>query len=45
MGLVATLEVMTGDRSGVRHPVPAGAVVRIGRGTPAELVCSYQYLH
>lgn len=38
MGLVATLEVMTGDRSGVRHPVPAGAVVRIGRGTPAELV-------
>ena len=38
MGLVATLEVMTGDRCGVRHPVPAGAVVRIGRGSPAELV-------
>ena len=40
MGLVATLEIMSGDRTGLRHAVPPGGSVRIGRVLPAELIIS-----
>ena len=38
MGVAAKLEVLTGDRTGVRHDVPNGATVRVGRVAPAELL-------
>jgi hypothetical protein len=38
MGVVARIEVLTGDRSGLRFDVASGATVRIGRVAPAEVL-------
>ena len=38
MGVVASLEVMSGERVGDRHGVPVGTPLRVGRVPPAEVV-------
>jgi hypothetical protein len=38
MGVVAKIEVLTGDRSGLRFDVPSGSTIRVGRVAPAEIL-------